>query len=167
MQVTYKFSVDAAYYRTLIERYYRQRPLLLHLRVQFGLLALIITAAFVLGLDSPPEAKWFIGLAAGALTFFGGVTATKWGIFQRFRYRGDFGTEVTITMSGDGLIASGHHVQGKWAWAAYPRAVRYSDGIMLLRAGVIRWLPDSAVTLGRPDDATALARSNSALRVLA
>jgi len=167
MQVTYKFRADTAYYRTLIERYYGQLPLLLHLQVQFGLLALIVTAFIVIGFDSLQEKKWFVGLAAGALTFFGGVTATRWGIFQRFRYRGDFGSEVTVMMSGDGLIAIGDHIQGKWAWAAYPRAVRFSDGIMLLRAGVIRWLPDSALTLGRPDDATALARTNSALRVLA
>jgi len=61
MEVTYKFSVDAAYYRTLIGRYYRQRPFLFHLRVQFGFLALIITGAFVLAFDSPPETKWLIG----------------------------------------------------------------------------------------------------------
>ena len=70
-------------------------------------------------------------------------------------------------MSADGLVGSGRHVEGKWAWAAYPRAVRYPDGIMLLRTGVIRWLPDSALTVGSPVDATTLARSNSALRELA
>jgi hypothetical protein len=167
MQVTYKFSVDAAYYRTLIERYYRQRPLLFHLRVQFGILALIVSGVFVVGIDSPLEIKGPVALVLGALAFFGGIAATRWGIFQRFRYRADFGTDVTVTMSADGLVGSGRHVEGKWAWAAYPRAVRYPDGIMLLRAGVIRWLPDSALTVGNPVDATTLARSNSALRDLA
>jgi hypothetical protein len=162
MEVTYKFSVDEAYYRTIIARYYQQRPFLFHLEVQFGLLALLIWGVFGLVLGSP-----FTGLAFAVLTFFGGVAVTKWGIFQRFRYRGDFGTQATITMSPDGLVASGHHVQSKSAWAAYPRAVRYSDGILLLRAGVIRWLPDSALTLGSPDDATTLVQSNSALRKLA
>lgn len=69
-------------------------------------------------------------------------------------------------MSEAGLGASGPHVQGKWDWAAYPSAVRYPDGIMLIRRGVIRWLPDSALLVGTPEEATALARARSALREL-
>jgi hypothetical protein len=68
-------------------------------------------------------------------------------------------------VSSEGLFASGPHVQGKWNWPAYP-AVRYSDGILLLRCGVIRWLPDSALLVGTPTDATAVARSKSVLREL-
>jgi hypothetical protein len=116
---------------------------------------------------APLTRKLGVSLILGAIVFFGGITATKWGIFQRFRYRPDFGTEVTVTMSDTGLVASGHNVQGQWDWAAYPHAVRYSDGIMLLCPGVIRWLPDSALTVGTSADATALARSYSGFRELA
>ena len=91
---------------------------------------------------------------------------STWGIYQRFRYRADFGAEPTVTMSEEGLGASGPHVQGKWDWPAYPSAVRHPDGIMLLRRGVIRWLPDSALLVGTPEDATALVRSKSTLREL-
>ncbi len=167
MKVTYKFVVDAVYYRTLIERYYRQRPLFFRLPVQFGLLALFTSGGFLVGIESPLEIKGPVALAFGAMVFFGGVVVTRWGIFQRFRYRADFGADVTVTMSPDGLVATGRHVEGKWAWAAYPRAVRYSDGIMLLRSGVIRWLPDSALMLGSASEATTLVRSNSDLREIA
>ena len=92
---------------------------------------MIVSGAFVVGSDSPFEIMGPVALALGALAFFCGIAAMRWGIFQRFRYRADFGTDVTVTMSADGLVGSGRHVEGKWVWAAYPRAVRYLDGIML------------------------------------
>jgi cation transport ATPase len=167
MDVTYKFRADAAYYRTLIDRYYQQRPFLLSLMAQFGLLALIIAGAFLSTAVAPIGLKVGIALIIAALIFFGGVAFTKWGVYQRLKHRADFGMEATVTMSAGGLVASGPRFEGKWNWAAYPRAVRYSDGILLLRRGVIRWLPDSALVVGTPTDATALTRSKSALRELA
>ena len=71
MEVTYKFTIDAAYYRALIERYYEQRPLLFHLRVQFGILALIVSSGFFVGIESPLDIKGPVALALGALSFFG------------------------------------------------------------------------------------------------
>jgi hypothetical protein len=125
-----------------------------------------VATAFGLFIFAPLGTRVVFALVIAASVFFGGVAATKWGIYQRFRYRADFGATATVTMSEAGLDASGPHVQGKWDWAAYPSAVRYPDGIMLLRRGVIRWLPDSALLVGTPEEATALARSRSALREL-
>lgn len=167
MDITYKFTVDAAYYRTLIDRYYQQRSFPFRLTTQFGLLALIFGGTFLSVMVAPLRFKVGIALAIAALVFFGGVALTKWSVYRRLRRRADFGTEVTLTMSAAGLAGSGARAEGQWNWAAYPRAVRYSDGIMLLRRGVIRWLPDSAVLVGTPADATALARSKSVLRELA
>ncbi|HEY3849474.1 MAG TPA: hypothetical protein VGL87_00780 [Steroidobacteraceae bacterium] len=167
MNIVYKFSVDAAYYRTLIDRYYQQRSFPFRLTTQFGLLALIFGGTFLSVVGAPFRFKVGIALATAALVFFGGVALTKWGVYRRLRRRADFGTEVTVTMSAAGLVGSGAQAEGTWNWAAYPRAVRYSDGIMLLRRGVTRWLPDSALVVGTPADATALARSKSALHELA
>ncbi|SRR6266404_1726141 len=166
MEVTYNFSINEIYYRTLIDRYYRQRPFIFRLPIQFGILAVAGATAFGLLIIAPLATRVVFALVIAASIFFGGVAVTKWGIFQRFRYRADFGAMASVTMSEAGLSASGPHVQGKWNWAAYPSAVRYPDGIMLLRRGVIRWLPDSALLVGTPEDATALARSRSALREL-
>jgi hypothetical protein len=167
MAVTYRIHVDATYYRTLIDRYYLQRPLLFRLPVQFGLLAIALGALFFFAIVAPVQAKLVGATVIGALLWIGGVTVTKWGIFQRFRWRSDFGSEATISMTGDGLVGSGPNVQSKWDWAAYPRAVRFADGIMLLRPGVIRWLPDAALVAGTSLEATELVRSKSALRDLA
>jgi hypothetical protein len=166
MDVTYKIRINADYYRTLIDRYYEQRPFVFRLPVQFGFLALVAASLFVLAMDTSLGIKVVIAVVFAALIFFGGIAVTKWGIYQRFRYRADFGTDATVTISEMGLVADGRHVQGKWDWAAYPRAVRYPDGIMLLRRGVIRWLPDSAIVVGKPEDATDLARTKSAIREL-
>jgi hypothetical protein len=165
-EITYKIHIDEIYYRTLIDRYYTQRPLLFRLPVQFGLLALISAGAFLSFIIAPLENKAAVSIIMAAVVFFGGIAATKWGIYQRFRYRGDFGTDATVSMSEAGLVANGRHAQGKWNWAAYPGAVRYSDGIMLLHPGVIRWLPDSGLVVGTPEEATALVNLKSKLRKL-
>jgi hypothetical protein len=137
------------------------------LTAQFGLLALIIVGTFLSLVAAPIGFKVGSAVIVFALVFFGGATLTKWSVYRRLRHRADFGRETTVTMSAGGLVASGAHAEGNWNWAAYPRAVRFSDGIMLLRRGVIRWLPDSALVVGTPTDATALTRSKSALRELA
>jgi len=164
MEVTYNIGINESYYRTLIDRYYQQRPLVFRLPIQFGILAVGSATAFGFGIVAPVVPRVVFALVIAALVFFGGIAITKWGIFQRFRYRAEFGAMASITMSETGLSASGPDIQGKWAWAAYPNAVRYADGIMLLRRGVIRWLPDSALLVGTPEDATAIARSSSSLR---
>jgi hypothetical protein len=166
MDVIYKFRADSSYYRALIDRYYQQRPLLFRLTTQFGIVALFFACGLIWGLVAPLGYKVGVALPIGALIFFGGTALTKWGVYRRMRRRTDFGTEATVTMSAAGLVGSGAQSEGKWSWAAYPQAVRFSDGIMLLRRGVIRWLPDSAIVLGTPADSTALVRSKSALREL-
>jgi hypothetical protein len=166
MDVIYKFRADASYYRTLINRYYQQRPLPFRLTTQFGLVALVFAAGMIWGLVAPLGYKVAVALPMGALILFGGVALTKWAVYQRMRGRSDFGRETTVTMSDSGFVGRGAQSEGKWSWTDYPKAVRFSDGIMLLRRGVIRWLPDSGIVVGTPTDATALARSKSALREL-
>ena len=95
----------------------------------------------------------------------GMVAVTKIGVLYRFKRRADFGAEVVVTVSEAGIASSGRHAQGSWGWQAYPRSVRYPDGILLLRRGVIRWLPDAALQNGTAADATALVKSKTVLKV--
>jgi hypothetical protein len=167
MDIIYKIRTDADYYKTVTDRYYQQRPFLFKLPVQFGLLSLgfvcwYVYAARATGTSTSDAIV--VALIIGALILFGGIFLTKWGIHLRFKRRADYGTEATVTMSEAGIAASGQHVQGKWEWGAYPNAVRFTDGILLYRPGVIRWLPDAAVQGGTPDEATALVGSKTALR---
>jgi hypothetical protein len=167
MEISYRHRTDIAFYRTLIDRYYRQRPFLLWLPVQFGIVGLI-AAAFIFGLSSGRIfSTLFIAVAAGLLICFGGVYLTKMGILLRFKSRADFGKEATVVLSDGGIASHGDHVEGKWAWAAYPRAVRFPDGILLLRRGVIRWLPDKDIQSGDAKDATELVACKSTMRSVA
>lgn len=104
---------------------------------------------------------------AAVLVMFGLVALTKWSILRRYKGRADFGGEATITLSEDGIVGIGRYVEGKWQWGAYPRAVRFSDGILLLRTGVVRWLPDAAIQVGTVEDVTKLVGTKSALRIIA
>jgi hypothetical protein len=148
MEIVYKFPADAVYYSTTMDRYYRQRPLPLRLPSQYGILSLVGFSLFLVTQDSlSPPVVVAAGITAIAI-MLGMLALTKWGILQRFKGRAAFGTEATVTVSEGGISGTGLHVQGKWDWAAYPRAVRYSDGILLLRAGAIRWLPDASIQVG-------------------
>jgi hypothetical protein len=167
MTVTYKFRIDADYYRDLIDRYYQQRPLIFRLQVQFGFAALVSIVLVAFGFVAPTVNVAIVAATMAGLVYFGGIAVTRWGIFQRFRYRADFGTEVTVTMSDTGLTAAGLHSEGKWVWGAYPSAARFGDGVMLLRPGLIRWLPDSALIVGTRDEATTLVGNNSKIRAIA
>ncbi|HZP64923.1 MAG TPA: hypothetical protein VFB32_01320 [Rudaea sp.] len=93
-----------------------------------------------------------------------GLPLTKWAIVQKLKQNGEFGTEVTVRLTDAGIEGTGRHTSGKWAWAAYPRSVRFADGILLQRSRVMRWLPDSAIEVGTPEEATTLVASKSNLR---
>jgi hypothetical protein len=164
MEIVYKFRADAAFYRTTMNRYYSQRPLLLRLPVQFGIFGLVFIGVVLWTTNSVSPTLVAIGVIAAVVMVFGLVALTKLAILRRFRRRADFGTQATVILSEAGLASSGRHVEGRWDWPAFPRAVRFADGILLLRAGVIRWLPDAAIQAGTPEAATALVKSNSELR---
>ena len=160
----YRFRADAAHYRTVIDRYYGQRAFLLRLPMQYGIVSLAIVGAFLGFKGMSTRIAVGIGFLVVVASTMGLVALTKVSILWRFKRRADFGAEVTVTVSKDAIISSGRHAEGKWGWQAYPRSVRYPDGILLMRRGVIRWLPDSALQEGTPADATALARSKTVMR---
>jgi hypothetical protein len=163
-RLVYRFRADAAHYRTVIDRYYGQRAFLLRLPMQYGIVSLAIVGAFLGFKGMSTRIAVGIGFLVVVASTMGLVALTKVSILWRFKRRADFGAEVTVTVSKDAIISSGRHAEGKWGWQAYPRSVRYPDGILLMRRGVIRWLPDSALQEGTPADATALARSKTVMR---
>jgi hypothetical protein len=162
--LVYKFRADAAYYRTIIDRYYGQRRFLFRLPVQYGIVSLVIVGIFLWSTGSFSRTAVGLAVIVAFILMAGLVALTKISILYRFKRRADFGGEAVVTISKNGIGSSGRHAQGKWGWQAYPRAVRYPDGILLLRRGVIRWLPDAALQKGNPADATALVKSKTALR---
>jgi len=167
MRITYNFRVDTAYCKSVVDRYYRQRPLLFRLPVQFGILGLMAACWWALRTNASSRGEVVGPLFIGALVFVAGVLVTKLGILLRLKSKAEFGQEVGVVITDNGVEASGKHTNGTWQWAAYPRSVRFSDGILLMRTGTIRWLPDSAIQSGTAEDATALVASNTVLRHVA
>lgn len=164
MDIEYRYRCDDGYFKVVIDRQYRQGPWLLRLPVQFafiGIGGMIILLA--LWGASDPKMISLIAVICGVMAV-SGVWATKLSLMMRFRSRQGFGAEAVTTLSeaGVGLGNAEHH--SVVAWSRYPRAVRFPDGILLKASGSIRWLPDSAITLGNVAEATALAASKTSLR---
>lgn len=168
MSISYRFVPDSRYYGQVVDRYYRQLPFALRLHVQFTMLLVPFVALWLYGLVT--RAEW-AGVAGVMLPFlavaaFFGARLSKWGILRRLQGKADSGKEATVILSDEGIAASGLHTQGKWGWTSYPRAVRFGDGLLLLRPGVIRWLPDAALQSGTAEEATALVSAKTYLRRL-
>jgi hypothetical protein len=162
----YQYLFDAAYCRTVISRFYRQRPFYLQLHYQFAAIALLIVVAWFSTQASPARVSRapFIALCVTAVVIVGFIFLVRFAIMLKLRKSREFGKQVTIALSDEGLEASGSNGRSTVKWSAYPRSVRYSDGILLARGGAIRWLPDSALEEGTVQDAVALVRAKTNLR---
>jgi hypothetical protein len=167
MKVSYNFSVDAAYFRNVVDRYFRQRPFFLRLPVQFGIAGLLTSGFLIFTTNASNGAEAVVPLLIGAVVFVTGVLVTRAGILFRLKSKAEFGQEIVVVISDGGVEANGRYIQGTWQWAAYPKSVRFPDGILLMRAGTIRWLPDSAIKGGTADEATTLVASKTVLRRIA
>jgi hypothetical protein len=169
MDVTCQFVADANYFRTTVERYNRQRPVALWFSVQYGLLAVPLFAAWLYAWRSGQDWAFAVGflLLLWPLITLGLGQLTKGGIVRRFKSNADFNADVAIVLCDDGIESRGRHSQTKTEWGAYPSAVRYSDGILLVKPGTIRWLPDTAIRSGTSRDATLLVGAKTKLRSVA
>lgn len=164
MEIKYRYLCDTAYFKVVIDRQYQQGPWFLRLPVQFGLIGLGAAIYFftLWGMSDPKTVLLIV--ASCSLLTTSGVWATKFCLMMKFRNRPGFGTEA-LTLLNEVGVGSGnaeHHTIV--AWSAYPRSVRFPDGVLLKRPGAIRWLPDSAITFGRVTDAVALVTSRTSLR---
>ena len=168
MTVTYKLLLDKRFYRTAVSRFYKQRPLWRKFSVRFSLLLILFIG--VLAYAWKTNAEWLTiagwGFAFWMILSVSGFFFTKWSMVQRFKRRTDFNTEATVLLSDEGISVRGRRAKSELEWAAYPGAARCSDGILLVRKGVIRWLPDASIQDGTPKDAENLVKSNSNLRYL-
>lgn len=166
MALRYQYLFDAAYCKTVISRFYRQRPFYLQLHYQFAAIALLIVLAWFSTQASPAHASraTFVVLCVAGAVILGFIFLVRFAIMLKLRKSREFGKQVTIALSEEGLEASGSNGRSSVKWSAYPRSVRYPDGILLARGGAIRWLPDSSLEEGAVQDAVALVRAKTNLR---
>ncbi len=166
MTLHYKYVFDTAYCRAVFSRFYRQRPFYLRLHYQFAAIALLILFAWLstqAAAERSSQAS-FVALCVAGAVILAFILLVRFAVMRRLKASREFGKEVTIALSEDGLDASGSNGHSAVKWSAYPRSVRYSDGILLVRGGAIRWLPDSALYEGSVQDAVTLVRSKTKLR---
>lgn len=156
--------MDAAYYRVVLARFDRNRRLVARLSVRFALLGLLAGAVYWMRSSQASTSAWLGAVLVGLLVGAGGGVIMRFLFMRRFRKRADFATEVRVTLAPSGIAAAGAHAQGSWAWSAFPHAVRFRDGILLYRGGVLRWLPDAAIESGTLQEALELVAAKSKLR---
>jgi hypothetical protein len=164
--ISYRWRYDSRYYRTVIDRHFRQVPWYLRLPVQytlFWLLALALSAALADAVDRRSIIWWVLGGAVGIPAL---VAITKQGIMVKYRLRRSFGSEANYSMTEAGITIHEASLNGTYPWSVYSKAVRFQDGLPLIVAGGIRWLPDQSITNGTPDAATSLVGSHLPLRRL-
>ncbi len=166
MEIVYKWRYDAAYYRSAIDRYYRQLPFVLHLPTQFTLLWLLMVAVCWCLLEIALTELVVWALVIGAIVIPTLVFLTKKAIFLKYRVRPSFDSEACYTLSDSGGTIQQYVGETRFPWSKYARAVRFPDGILLLRKGAIRWLPDRSLETGSVDEAMALMRSKLPFRVV-
>jgi hypothetical protein len=163
MGIQYAWNSDDRYYATVVKNQYRQLPLLLRLRSQ-SIVMWIVLSGFTLSSDLDFRAKWvFLGIITAFACAF--PTLVKHGIILKYRLRPTFGAKTTFTITDNEVVITGTGA-GRFPWTVYDRAVHSSDGILLVRKGGIRWLPDAALTEGTPGDAIKIVRAHLPVRDL-
>jgi len=166
IEFVYQWRYDAPYYRAVIDRYYRQLPFLLHLPTQFTLLWILLSAGCwaLLDVSLADLTRW--AFPVGVLAVPGLVWLTKKAIFLKYRSRPSFGTDACYTLTDSGGRIQQVAGDSRFPWSTFTRAVRFSDGILLLRRGVARWLPDESLVSGSVDDVLTLVKAKLPTRVI-
>ncbi|HEX5323710.1 MAG TPA: hypothetical protein VFW40_07985 [Capsulimonadaceae bacterium] len=160
----YVWHGDEQYYTTVIDRYYRQVSFPLRLGAQAAIVWIIgSTFALVSNSDLATRFAWLVTAAVFGLAF---PYLVKRGILMKYRSRRTFGAETTFQMTDREVLIAGPGA-GRFPWTVYARAVAFSDGVMLIRKGGVRWLPHAALQEGTLEEVLAVVRSHLPTRVLA
>ena len=166
---TYRIVCNPQYCRVLLDRFNRQRSIWARPLFQCVLMPLLPFLAWSDAKRTASDLRaafgWmtllFIGIAVLVYVLAPSI------ILKRLNRRDLAGKEIGYSLSVEGVSVVGPSAQGRMDWSVYPHAVRFSDGIMLLRRGVICWLPDIALQSGSPAEATELVSAHTHLRHVA
>jgi hypothetical protein len=109
-------------------------------------------------------AEW--ALLIGAIGIPAGILLTKKAILFKYRLRPSFGSDARYSMSETGVTIHAKSLQGTYPWSVYSRAVRFSDGMLLLQRGGMRWLPDAALLSGTVGEVLVLVRAHLPIRLI-
>jgi hypothetical protein len=165
-RIRYHWHYDADYYSMVMKRYYGQLPRMRQPATQYTLLWLAGLLCFAVAFRPSPLKLLVGGILVGAVAIPAMTALTKIGIKFRYLMRPSFKTEADLFLSSGGITISQKSLNGTYPWTTYAGAVRFHDGIMLLKRGGIRWLPDAALVSGTSEDAMQLVRTHLAVRII-
>ncbi len=165
---TYSLTLDESYFRALIARYYQQRSFLFKPEWQAAIAGAVLLAALLfVPVDGNRATFVFLMALLYAVAALGGVAAIRVLVYQKFRYTSYFGRDSTTTLTDEGVKVGMSSGSSLTAWSKYHSAVRYPDGIMLLRRGVIWWLPDRSLAAGTAQDVVQFVSKRTRMRNVA
>jgi len=171
MSYTYRMAVDKAYARTYVKRVTRSRSPYLHIvAIAMTLAGLLGPSAFFAIEDSAflpiflrSMAYTFlpVGLVVAVL-----VTLLRARQIQRIVAAARGGASVTL--SEEGISTAMEDSQSRAEWSAYDHALRYGDGLMLMRMKNLPmlWLPDSSLVNGSPEEVASFVAKSLRLNVV-
>ena len=166
--VSYSFTTDWNFYRAAFNRYNRQKPNRYRNIVVATVLFLILLPAWAYGRSSGaiwtpiPEIALVGGVSGGAAALF----VAKIMVPRRIKRSPGYGVTVTVRLDDEGLHTTEPHGHSSLDWAAFTRVARFPDGFVFARGRVIRWLADSALTNGTPEEALEFVRSKTKVVVI-
>jgi hypothetical protein len=178
MTYTYELRLDEPYFRTMLDRYYRQRPILLRPQWQLAFLGVLVLAV---SLWMPFEGNRVVVTLAMLVVYCmvaaAGLAGLRALVLQDHRYSSYFGGTSLCKISDLGLHVSGAWPEHTVAWAALKSAARFRDGMILLRFVPDRafggfkysacWLPDAALRESSPSDVDRYVRTKIRVRDVA
>lgn len=163
MNAIYRITYDEQYCRALLRRTHQQRPFLL--RPDVMILGQLPFTAIVLWLvlRKDPEAFSIMAWMLASMTL---VVVLEWVFLRPVQLRRlmrRIGDVVTYRLDEDSVEVNGPNAEAKLKWAAFPKNVRYRDGLVLKAAGAVWWLPDSALSGATVEQVVQVVKSRSTL----
>ena len=146
MPIEYRYVGDADYINATCRRQYAQAPLVLRLPIQFGILGILGGIFWIWKVKAVLLNKVVDALLIASLTTMVGVRGTKAGLLARFKRRADFGSEVKVVLSDDGLLVTRRQSQTNFPGTHIPDQLVSTTGSCFRETRRNRWLPDSGLS---------------------
>lgn len=150
MPAVYEFRFSEDFLVEALRRLWRHRRRRTFAAIRLAAVVMLgMLAVLVIGFGQWLLALFFALLIVGA---YQGRRLDEWLARRRFRKSPYYDNQIRVEVSDDGVWIKGSKIDTRLTWEAFSRAVRFTDGWLLLQGpGVGNWLPDAVF---REDEST-------------
>jgi len=168
VKASYHVTKDRAYWHTAFGHYQRQRYFLLRPRVQALIHPIIFGLFTLVAWRFLPGTELLFGSLFALMVVLSAIQGFLLSHLRLMRFVERYaGERSTYQLSEDGLAIDEPLGHVDLLWEVFPRACRFSDGILLLGSHLMYWLPDASLEGSMPDTATELVKTKTVLRNVA